>query len=84
MDNEDRALVLEAIGNLAAKVDTYNDKVETYHGDFREFRGEITTKVEDLEQDAKDDRMWHRIQVICVLPVVGVLHQVAQHFGWIK
>jgi hypothetical protein len=74
---DDNAEVLRAITELT-KV------VETYHGDFREFRGVIKTKVKSLEDDAKSTRLWQKIQAICVLPVVGGIHQVAQYFHWIK
>lgn len=80
---------------VLAAITKLTQTVEQYHGDFREFRGETTQKmiafesrVSDIEQTAKDDlkatRLWGNIKVICVLPVVGVLHQVASHFGWIK
>ncbi len=72
-DNE----ILKAITELT-KV------VETYHGDFREFRGVTQTKVNSLEEDAKSARLWQKIQVVCVIPVVGALHQLAQYLHWIK
>jgi hypothetical protein len=74
---DETSKILEAITELT-KV------VETYHGDFREFRGEQKTKVAALEDDAKSDRLWQKIQMVCVIPVVGALHQIAQHFHWIK
>jgi hypothetical protein len=74
---EDNSKVLEAITALTKTV-------EQYHGDFREFRGEIKTKVETLETDAKSDRFWARVHAIAVVPVVGGLHQAAQYFHWIK
>lgn len=75
--SDDNAEVLKAITELT-KV------VEIYHGDFREFRGEIKTKVKSLEEDAKSTRLWQKIQAVCVVPIVGGLHQIAQHFHWIK
>jgi len=74
---DDNKEVLKAITELT-KI------VELYHGDFREFRGEIKTKVESLEGSAKSDRMWSRIQAVAVVPVVGTLHQIAQYLHWIK
>lgn len=74
---DDNLEILKAITDLT-KV------VEEYHGDFREFRGEIKTKVETLEEDAKSTRLWQKIQAVCVVPVVGGLHQAAQYFHWIK
>jgi hypothetical protein len=74
---DDNTEVLNAIAKLAKTV-------EEYHGDFREFRGEIHTKVQSLEDDAKNTRLWQKIQAVCVLPVVGGLHQLAQFFHWIK
>jgi hypothetical protein len=80
VDNSD---VLQAITALTKTV-------EQYHGDFREFRGTVSTKIETIEtemSDAKEqiskDRLWQRIQIGCVVPVVGVLHQIAEHFHWI-
>lgn len=63
---------------------TLTKTVEQYHGDFKEFRGSVTERVTDLEEDAKSDKLWHRVQTVCVIPVVAVLHQVATHFNWIK
>jgi hypothetical protein len=74
---DDNVKILEAITDLTKTV-------ETYHGDFREFRGEIKTKVDSLEDDAKSTRLWQKIQMACVVPVIGALHQIAQHFHWIK
>jgi hypothetical protein len=74
---DDNVKILEAITELTKTV-------ETYHGDFREFRGVVTTKVTALEDDAKSSRLWAKIQMVCVIPVVGALHQVAQHYHWIK
>ena len=76
MDSDNRE-ILKAITELT-KV------VELYHGDFREFRGVTTTKIASMEDDAKSARMWQKVQMICVVPVVGALHQVAQYLHWIK
>lgn len=73
----DNSEVLKAINELTRTV-------EVYHADFREFRGEQKAKVEALEKDASNNRMWMKVQAICVLPVVGGIHQVAAHFGWLK
>ena len=75
--SEDSSEILKAIANLAKTV-------ETYHGDFREFRGEYVTKVTVLEDNAKTDRFWHKVQAVCIVPVVGGLHQLAQYLHWIK
>lgn len=72
--NED---ILKAVTEL-------NKTVEKYHGDFREFRGEYVVKVKALEDDAKSQKLWHKVQTLCVIPVVGVLHQIAQHFHLIR
>jgi hypothetical protein len=74
---DDNVKILEAITDLTKTV-------ETYHGDFREFRGVTATKVNALEEDAKSARLWQKIQMGCVLPVVAGLHQIAQHFHLIK
>jgi len=70
-------MVLQAITKLT-------EKVEEYHGDFREFRGNTAVRIEGLEQAAKDAKFWNNVKVVCVLPTVTVLHQIAVHFGWIK
>jgi len=75
--SDDKTEILKAITELT-KV------VEMYHGDFREFRGVVGTKVASLEEDAKSTRLWQKIQAVCVIPVVGGLHQLAQYFHWIK
>jgi hypothetical protein len=75
--SEDNKEVLKAITDLTRTV-------EQYHGDFREFRGVTETKVATLEADAKSTRLWQKVQAICVVPVVGGLHQVAQFLHWIK
>jgi hypothetical protein len=79
--SDDNKEVLQAITILTSKV-------EEYHGDFREFRGEIKARVEDvehkiqvIEDGASSDRKWMRIQSAAVIPVVGALHQLAKHFG---
>jgi hypothetical protein len=74
---DETAKILEAITELS-------QKVETYHGDFREFRGVTDTKVKSLEDDAKSSALWQKIQMVCVIPVVGALHQIAQHYHLIK
>jgi len=73
----DTEIVLKAISDLAGKV-------ETYHGDFREFRGSYQEKVETIEEQIKSDKFWQRVQMVCVVPIVGVGHQILAHFGWIK
>jgi hypothetical protein len=74
---DDKTEILKAITELT-KV------VETYHGDFREFRGEMSTKVKSLEDNDKSTRLWQKIQAVCVIPVTGGLHQLAQYLHWIK
>ena len=73
----DNTEVLKAINDLAKTV-------ETYHGDFREFRGTYTEKVSVLEEEAKSEKFWRKVQMICVVPVMGGLHQMAQYFHWIS
>lgn len=76
--------ILEAILQL-------KDIVSENNAQFREFRGKQTAEVEsvkaevaELEDDAKSDRRWSKVYTICVLPVVGILHQIAAHFHWIR
>lgn len=61
-----------------------NSKLTELHGDFREFKGIIDTKVDTLETQAKSDKFWGRVSNVAVLPVVAALHQIANHFGLIK
>jgi hypothetical protein len=81
---DDNREILKAISDLT-KI------VEGYHGDFREFRGEYSTKVEGLQKQTAEakassdrDRLWMKIHAVCVVPVVGGLHQLAQMLHWIK
>jgi len=74
IDNE---MVLQAITKLT-------EKVEEYHGDFREFRGNTKVRIESLEQSAKDKQYWTNVKLYCIIPVTAILHQIAVHFGWIK
>jgi hypothetical protein len=76
-DGVDNKQILTAILDLAEKVSENNAQ-------FREFRGEHTAKVSALEASAKSERFWMKVQMVCVVPTVGVLHQVAAHFGWLK
>ena len=75
--SDDNSEILKAIAELTKTI-------EMYHGDFREFRGEHSTKVKVLEENVKSDRFWHKVQTGCVIPVVGGLHQLAQYLHWIK
>lgn len=65
-----RAEMIAAVGSL--------------HTEFSGFKAETEARVDALEEDARSAKLWHRIQTVCVVPVVGALHQVASHFGWIK
>jgi hypothetical protein len=75
--NDETVIVLKAINDLTKEVSEHNAQ-------FREFRGEMATKVKSLEEDSKSTRTWQKIQAICVVPVVGGIHQVASYFHWIK
>jgi hypothetical protein len=81
------------VGNaeLLRAINTLTSKVEMYHGDFREFRGAQIAKNDaadlgrkELSDSVKTDRMWMKIQAVCVVPVLGGLHQAAQWLHWIK
>jgi hypothetical protein len=74
---DSNAEILKAINELTKTV-------EIYHADFREFRGEQAEKVRSLQEEAKSNRFWLKVQAICVVPILGGLHQAAQHFGWLK
>jgi hypothetical protein len=69
---------------LLQRFDKQDDKLHELHGDFREFKGAMEVKVEQLEISAKNDKFWGRVQTVAVLPVVGLLHQIASHYGIIK
>ncbi len=84
MDNEDAVIILKAITDLT-------QKVESYHGDFREYRGKTDAELEAMkladaatDKRADTDRMWLKINAICVVPAIGFLHQIAVHLGWIR
>jgi len=67
---------------------TDNDKImETilaFHGDFREFRGEMTARINQVEDDADEARKWENYKLYAILPFSAVLHTVAAKLGLIK
>ena len=76
MESEQFSAIMDALRDNTTKL-------TDLHGDFREFKGVQETKVAALEDAAKSDRFWGRVQTVAVLPIVGSLHQIARHFGWI-
>lgn len=67
------------------------EKLGEIRGDFREFKGTMatqvsfhTTQIDEIKEQAKDDRKWARIQTGVVIPVVAGLHQIASYLGLIK
>jgi hypothetical protein len=77
LDNDKFKILLEAVTNQSEKLDSL-------HGDFREFKGATAAKVETLEKQASSDRVWGRIQTGVVIPFTVALHQFGAHFGWLK
>lgn len=59
-------------------------KLDTMSGDFREFKGGMSVRVETLQKEQDSQKFWHTLKTVAVIPVVAVLHQIAAHFGWIK
>jgi hypothetical protein len=74
LDDDKFKILLEAVTNQSEKLDSL-------HGDFREFKGIQATKVDILEKQASNDRLWGRIQTVAVLPVVTAMHLIASKFG---
>jgi hypothetical protein len=81
--------------DILVAVNALSKTVEQYHGDFREHRGSTEVKLKSLEddaanlaksikEDAKSDKFWSNVKTVCVIPVLGLGHQIAAHFGWIK
>jgi hypothetical protein len=67
------------------------DKISKLSSDFAAHKAATELNVKNLQDDHTDikkqqdsDRIWHRVQTGIVIPVMGVLHQVASHYGWIK
>lgn len=61
-----------------------SEKLDTLHGDWREFKGSMEVRVKAVETQAKSDRMWGHLETVVVIPVVAAIHQLATHFGVIK
>ena len=59
-------------------------KLDSIQGDFREFKGIMSTKVETLEETQKRENLWSNIKTICVIPVIACLHQIAYYLNWIR
>jgi hypothetical protein len=74
----------DQLNSILGGIDKLGDKVSNLHGDFREFRGIMSTKVEALEGQAKSDRMWNRIQTVAVVPLIAAIHAAASKYGFIK
>lgn len=66
--------ILKAITDLSTRV-------ETYHGDFREFRGATNERVTNLEEDFKTAKNWETFKIIGVIPIVTALHYLANRLG---
>jgi hypothetical protein len=62
----------------------FNDKLNDLHGDFREFKGTVTTQVNSLEKSHDNIDMWTNIKVVAVIPIVAALHVLASKVGLIK
>lgn len=64
--------------------DKIMEKLTELHGEFREFRGAMTVRVKNIEEDAKDARKWENYKIYMVLPVTAALHELARHLGLTK
>lgn len=69
---------------LLTRLSAQDDKLDALHGDFREFKGTAGNRLDQIEKDGDKDEMWTNIKLLVIVPVIGVLHQIASHFGWIK
>jgi hypothetical protein len=78
MENSDVIKIVEAIGGVHAdlKEDIGNLKME-----FARFQGNTTARIEAVETDIKDTKKYQWIHTAVVVPVLGVLHGIANHFG---
>ena len=59
-------------------------KLMDMHGDFREFRGEMSARVSQIEKDTDKVEMWSNVKTIAVIPVVMALHVLGTKIGLIK
>ncbi len=69
---------------MAVDNEALMNKLMEMHGDFREFRGEMTARVVQIEKDSDKVEMWNNIKLVCVLPVTMALHAVGTKIGIIK
>lgn len=60
------------------------DKLVELHGEFREFRGEMKARVDNIEKDADDARKWENYKIYAILPITVGLHAIATKLGLIK
>ena len=66
---------------LLDRLDAQTEKLGDIHSEFREFKGGMDAKVGSLEDEARTDRMWGRIQTVAILPIVTVLHIISKKLG---
>lgn len=71
-------------GQLFQLCQRMDGKLDALSGDFREFKGAMTVEVQTIKDEQKEQKFWHSVKTVAVIPVVAVLHQIAAHFGWIK
>lgn len=65
---------------LLARLDVQDDKLDAIHGDFREFKGATEQKILMIQDQAKSDRLWHRIQTAGIVPIIGIFRELLRHY----
>jgi hypothetical protein len=69
---------------MAVDNDKILEKIMEFHGDFREFRGEITARMGQVEEDAAEAKKWENYKIYAILPITAGLHAIASKLGLIK
>lgn len=69
---------------MAVDNDEIMKTIMAFHGDFREFRGEIRARMKQVEEDADEARKWENYKIYAILPITAGLHAIAAKLGLIK
>lgn len=69
---------------MAVDNDKIMETITAFHGDFREFRGEMTARMKQVEDEADEARKWENYKLYAILPIAAGLHSIAAKLGLIK
>lgn len=57
------------------------EKLVEFHAEFTEFRGEMKVRVDHVEKELTNARLWENIKIFAVLPITAALHAAGLKLG---